>query len=161
MPNGPRFLLDNACYHIITRGNQKQAVFLNTEDYEVYIDRLRLYKKRHPFLLYGYCLMPNHIHIVGMPEEKKLLSKFMQGVSRSYTAFFNRKYEKVGHLWQGRYKSKVIAKDGYLIDCIQYIEHNPVRANIAKAAGDYPWSSYQERVLGTAKGKKILNDIAL
>lgn len=161
MPNGPRFLLEHACYHLMTRGNQKQAVFLDEADYKEYLARLTLYKKRHHLLIYGYCLMPNHIHMIGMPEEQKELAKFMHGVSRSYTAYFNKKYKKVGHLWQGRFKSKVIAKDGYLVDCIQYIEHNPVRANIVKAAGDYLWSSYRERALGSGNVKKLLNEIAL
>lgn len=161
MPNGPRLILPNVCYHIITRGNQRQTVFLNEDDFEAYIARIRLYKKRRGFLLYGYCLMPNHIHIVGEPQKPKYLAKFMQGLSRSYTAYFNKKYQKVGHLWQNRYKSKVIAKDAYLIDCIQYVEYNPVKAGLTKAAGEYRWSSYPERALGSNKGKRILNDIIL
>jgi len=102
MPTGPRLLLANACYHIITRGNQRQQVFLEERDYKAYLLSLRRYKKRYGFLLYGFCLMPNHIHLVGEPKELKGLAKFMQGLTRSYTAYFNRKYKKVGHLWQGR-----------------------------------------------------------
>ncbi|OGX44909.1 MAG: hypothetical protein A3G38_03150 [Omnitrophica WOR_2 bacterium RIFCSPLOWO2_12_FULL_51_8] len=153
--------MEHACYHLITRGNQRQAVFLDKADYQEYLARLCLYKKRHPFLLYGYCLMPNHIHIVGEPHELKDLARFMQGLLRSYTAYFNKRYKKVGHLCQGRFKSKVIAKDRYLIDCIQYVENNPVRANLAKAIGEYHWSSYQERALGSGNGKKLLNEIRL
>lgn len=161
MPNGPRFLLKHACYHLITRGNQRQVVFLDENDYREYLARLRLYKKRHPFLLYGYCLMPNHVHLVGKPQELQNLAKFMQGVSRSYTAYFNKRYKKVGHLWQGRFKSRVIAKDGYLVDCIQYVEHNPIRTHLSKSAGEYHWSSYQERALKSTDSKKLLNEIQL
>ena len=85
----------------------------------------------------------------------------MQGLSRSYTAYFNKRYKKVGHLWQDRFKSKVIVKDNYLIDCIHYIELNPVRANMVKAAGDYAWSSYRERLLGKAVNGKLLDELHL
>jgi len=74
--------------------------------------------------------MPNHIHLIGEPVHPKKLPKFMQCLHRSYTAYFNNKYNKVGHLWQGRFKTKIIAKDKYLIQCIAYVEQNPVRANL-------------------------------
>jgi len=89
--------------------------------------------------------MPNHIHLVGEPLDPQNLPKLMQGLQRSYTAYYNNKYEKVGHLWQGRFKMKVIVKDGYLIDCIAYIEQNPVRANLVNSPKEYEFSSYQER----------------
>lgn len=150
---------------ILSPGATNDKLFSGTKwdekDYQEYLSRLRLYKKRHPFLLYGYCLMPNHIHIVGQPHEVKNLAKFMQGVSRSYTAYFNKRYKKCGHLWQDRFKSKVIAKDRYLVDCIHYVEHNPVRANLVKAAAEYLWSSYRERALGHGKGKILLNEIRI
>ncbi len=163
MPTGPRLLIPNACYHLITRGNQKQTVFIDNRDYKACLLFLRKYKKCYGFLLYGYCLMPNHIHLVGETSDPAFLSKFMQGFLRSYTAYFNKKYKKVGHLWQGRFKSKVIVKDGYLIDCIHYAELNPVRAGIVKTAGDYLWSSYKERVLTSTININItlLNELHL
>jgi putative transposase len=148
MPTGPRLLIRNACYHITARGNQRQLVFLDAKDYKRYLLFLRKYKKKSDFRIYGFCLMPNHVHIIGEPAEGPNLSKFMQSLSRAYTAHFNKRYNKVGHLWQGRYKSKVIVKDTYLIDCIHYVELNPVRANMVKAAGEYCWSSHRERVTG-------------
>jgi putative transposase len=81
------------------------------------------------------------------------------GLRALYTAYFNDEYTKVGHLWQGRFKNKVIAKDQYLIDCINYIELNPVRAEIVGAPYEYPWSSYRERVLGNKT--EMLNEITL
>ena len=113
------------CYHIITRGNQRQRVFIVDIDYLEYLQRVRYYKIKFRFCLYGYCLMPNHVHLVGEIEKSCDLSKFMQGINRSYTAYFNRRYKKTGHLWQGRFKSKVIVKDRYLLGCINYIEANP------------------------------------
>ena len=161
MPSGPRLLVENACYHIITRGNQQQAVFVLARDYKKYISNLRKYTEKYHFLLYGFCLMPNHVHLIGEPAELKNLAKFMQCLNRSYTAYFNKHYQKVGHLWQGRFISKVIAKDQYLLDCIQYVEFNPVRANIVRTAVDYPWSSYKERLLTAETKDKLLDDLHL
>lgn len=158
MPKGPRLVLENACYHIITRGNQKQATFLTTQDFTVFLQRLKKYKSKYGFWLYGFCLMPNHLHLIGEPKESKNLAKFMHGLLRSYTAYFNLKYKKVGHLWQDRFKSKIITKDRYLLDCIYYIEMNPVRANLVKSANEYEWSSYREKIL-TQQGEKTIDDI--
>ena len=161
MPTGPRLLLEHACYHITTRGNQKQRVFLDEEDYQVYLFKLRKYKTRHGFMLYGFCLMPNHVHLIGEPKAKENLARFMHGLNRSYTAYFNKKYNKVGYLWQGRFRSKAIVKDNYLIDCIQYIELNPVRADLSKAPGSYQWSSHKERTLSNSAVNNLLNHLHL
>jgi putative transposase len=154
-----RLLIEGACYHIITRGNQKQRVFLEDQDYEAYLKRLKKCKNECGFLLYGYCLMPNHIHLIGEPKKPRNLIKFMQTLSRSYTEYFNRKYSKVGHLWQNRYISRVIIKDAYMLNCLQYVEYNPLRANLAKSAEDYPWSSFKERVISLNIKNGILNEL--
>jgi len=104
------------------------------------------YKKRYKFKLYGYCFMPNHVHIIGRVEGNgRNLSKFMHALNMTYTGYFNNKYQKVGHLWQGRFKSRVIVRDKYMIDCINYIELNPVRAGLVESPHEYIWSSYRER----------------
>ena len=159
MAAGPRVLLDNVCYHIITRGNQKQKIFRDTPDYQEYLNRLRKYKKRYDFGLYAYCLMPNHIHMLGQIQDTSDLAHFMSSLLRSYTAYFNNKYDKVGHLWQGRFKTKIILKDRYLIDCINYIEANPVKTNISATLDEYSWSSYRERVLGEIAEKPLLDGL--
>lgn len=161
MPSGPRLLIHNACYHIITRGNQRQKVFLDTKDFTKYLLLLRKYKRKFGFRIYGFCLMPNHIHLVGEPQEKQNLAKFMQALSRAYTAHFNKRYNKVGHLWQNRYKSKIIVKDNYLVDCLHYVELNPVRANLVRSAGEYHWSSHQERVTASYATVRLLDQIQL
>jgi len=96
--------------------------------------------------------MPNHIHLVGEINDAPLISNFMHDLNRTYTLYFNSKYNLVGHLWQGRFKSKVICKDRYLIDCLRYIEYNPMRANLVKSASEYKWSSYPGRVLDERNG---------
>ena len=161
MPNGPRLLMENVCYHIIARGNQKRVIFREGQDFEEYLERVAMYKRKHGFRLYGFCLMPNHVHILGEIEKKEDLAKFMQGLTLSYTIYFNKKYEKVGYLWQGRFKSKVILKDDYLMDCLSYIEMNPLRANIAATPHQYPWSSYRERNLEGGSEKRLLTPLEL
>jgi len=138
--------LDNATYHIMVRGNQKQTTFVEDADFLKYIDILKHYKKKYNFRLYGYCLMPNHVHLILEVENGPDLGKIMQGLNQTYTIWFNKKYKKVGHLWQGRYKSMIIQKDKYLLTCIEYVELNPVRANINTSPFDYPWNSWQVRL---------------
>lgn len=152
MPRDARLLLENVCYHVIARGNQKQRVFIEEEDYKRYLRLIEKYKIRYRFGLYGYCLMPNHIHLILDPREPRDLMKTMQGLNLSYSIWFNVKYNKVGHLWQDRFKSMIIQKDEYLIGCINYIENNPVRGNIVAQPLEYLWSSYKTRFLGIKDG---------
>ncbi|MFH1995573.1 MAG: transposase [Candidatus Omnitrophota bacterium] len=157
MPTGPRLLLENACYHVYARGNNKRRIFNNHNDYKKYLFLLKRYKKKYKFEVFGYCLMPNHIHLLLDPVYSEDLSKIMSCLQRSYTAYFNGKNKWVGHLWQGRFKSRVVNKDRYLIDCITYIELNPVRAKMVSAPHDYPWSSYLGRTQG--KEDEVLDEI--
>jgi len=140
-----RLTFDNSVYHVMARGNQKQVTFREKEDFMKYLDLLRHYKRRYLFRLYGYCLMPNHVHLILEVAKGRDLGKIMQGLNLTYTIWFNEKYKKVGHLWQGRYKSMIIQKDKYLFHCIEYVESNPIRANLANSLFDYPWNSWQTR----------------
>lgn len=149
MSRAPRLILENVCYHVITRGNQRQPVFCEEIDFLKYLDLLKRYKKKYKARLYGYCLMTNHVHLI---LDLKDLTHLMHGLNLAYVRYFNGKYKKVGHLWQGRFKSMIVNKDKYLIDCISYIEHNPIRANIADSPLKYPWSSYKARLLGQYNG---------
>ncbi len=154
MPRTARLTIDNGCYHIITRGNQKQLVFMELQDYKIYLHILTKYKRRYKFKLYCYCLMPNHVHLVIEVKKSHILSKIMKGINQTYTLYFNSKYKKVGHLWQDRFLSKVIHRDVYLLDCINYIEVNPIRANLVDNITKYPWSSYNRCLI---QGKNILD----
>jgi len=156
MPRKARLILDNVCYHIVTRGNEKRVVFRDESDFKEYIKLILKYKDRYKSRLYGWCFMNNHVHMV---IESENLIKFMHGINLSYAKYFRYKYKGAGHLWQDRYKSFVIQKDGYLINCISYIEYNPVRAKIALRPEDYQWSSYRARIFG--EKKKLLDAITL
>jgi putative transposase len=141
----------------MVRGNQKQRIFRSTEDYLLYLALLKKFKRKYKFKVYAYCLMPNHVHLLGEIENSLMLSKFMHDLNRTYTLYFNNKYSKVGHLWQGRFKSMTITKDKYLIDCINYIELNPLRSALVQKIADYPWSSYHARALG--KESKVIDQL--
>jgi putative transposase len=161
MSRGRRLLIENACYHIFSRGNQKQRTFNKHDDYATFLRILKKYKRKFNFNLYGYCLMPNHIHLIGEFGNIKNISKFMHALIMTYTIYFNRRYKKVGHLWQDRFKSKIILKDEYLVDCLNYVETNPVRAKIIERPIEYQWSSYKERVLKHGIQNSLLSNIVL
>lgn len=145
MPRTARLLLPGACYHVIARGNEKRTVFKDEEDYGKYLGIVRRYKGLYRFKIYGYCLMGNHVHLV---VESAVLPKVMHGINLSYAKYFRYKYGGAGHFWQDRFRSFAIQKDRYLVNCISYIEYNPLRAQIALRAEDYEWSSYRARILG-------------
>lgn len=146
MSRTARLLLEKVCYHVINRGNQKQPIFLAPDDYGKYLGILKHYKTKFGFCVYAYCLMPNHVHFIMEVKHARDLAKIMQGLTQTYSIWFNHKYRKPGRLWQGRFKSFVIEKDKYLLDCLQYIELNPVRANLVTRPEDYLWSSWKERL---------------
>jgi len=148
MPRGPRILLNNVYYHIVNRGNQNGKIFFEESDFEKYLELLRRYKNKFPLKLFGYCLMPNHIHLILQLKESKDLSKLMQGLTQTYTVWFNNKYGRFGRIWQGRFKSMIIQMDNYFLECIYYVEMNPVRKGLVLSPIEYTWSSYRDRTLG-------------
>ncbi len=148
MPRTARIVFPSMLYHIISRGNNRELVFQEKEDFEKYLEICKRYKDQYDFRLYHWILMNNHIHLL-IETKDSSLSKIMQGINLTYTIWFNRKNGKVGHLWQDRYKSAVVEKDNYLLECGRYIERNPLRAGIVKDPKEYPWSSY--RVYGYGK----------
>jgi putative transposase len=142
MARKPRIEFDGAFYHVLVRGNQKQKIFLDKQDFRKYLQILGDYKSRYPLNLYGYVLMSNHVHLL-IETGKTPLSKILQGINQRYTMYFNWKYETVGHLFQGRYKAILCDKEEYLLNLIKYIHHNPVRARLTEDADGYPWSSHR------------------
>lgn len=142
MPRPPRFLLSQSYYHIMTRGNNRNIVFREKEDYIFFLDLISKYKKEHSFDLYHYCLMSNHIHFLIQTKKATDFSVFMKKLNLSYFHYFKKKYGWVGHFWQNRFKSQPVGKDDYFIQCGKYIELNPVRANITKNPQEYFYSSY-------------------
>jgi REP element-mobilizing transposase RayT len=141
MPRKPRIEFEGAFYHVIARGNQRQTIFKSAADYQKYLQLLTVYKNRYHCSIYAYVLMSNHVHI--LIETKDVpLSKVFQGINQTYTMYFNKKYDTVGHLFQGRYKAVLCDRENYLLALLKYIHYNPVRARIVETIADYLWSSH-------------------
>ena len=156
MPRLPRFLLSQSYYHIVARGNNRNIIFKEKEDFILYLDLINKYKKEHSFDLYHYCLMPNHIHFLIQTNKATDLPVFMKRLNLSYYHYFRKKYGWTGYFWQNRFKSKPVGKDEYFIQCGKYIELNPTRANIVKDPKEYSYSSYSHYAQG--KENKLLTE---
>ncbi len=142
MPRKPRILLSKSYYHITTRGNNKNNIFKENNDYLFYLNLIKKYKKKTSLNIYHYCLMPNHTHFLIRTGDASSFSSFMKNLNLAYCYYFKKKYSWVGHFWQGRYNSQSVGKDEYFLQCGKYIELNPVRARIVEDPKDYPYSSY-------------------
>ncbi|MEN6390483.1 MAG: transposase [Syntrophomonas sp.] len=129
------------CYHIMMRGNERKSIFLDDNDRQRFLDTVL--KKKHEFglVVYGYCLMDNHIHLI-MRNDRYNISTIMRGIATSYAMFFNIKYNRVGHVFQGRFKSEPVVDDRYLLSVLRYVHNNPVKAGIVEKPEHYAWSSY-------------------
>jgi REP element-mobilizing transposase RayT len=147
MARRPRLFAPGLLYHVIARGNQQRLTFLDDEDYRAYMGRLALYRTRHTVTLLAYCLMPNHVHLLARTGDVPL-AKFMQGLQQSYTQWFNRRHEKVGHVFQGRYRAIVCDSEAYLLTLVRYIHLNPVRAGLVEDPGQYPYSGHRTYLAG-------------
>ncbi|MEW5919879.1 MAG: transposase [Bacillota bacterium] len=141
MPRKPRIWFPGAIYHIICRGNRRQDIFKDDKDRRVYLSILKECCEKYPFLLYAYCLMTNHLHLQVETLDEEI-AKIMKLINMQYTMYFNKRYNLVGHLFQGRYHSELILTDAHNLLTSKYIHLNPVRAEIVDNPLDYPWSSY-------------------
>lgn len=148
MARANRIYFTNTYYHIITRGNRQETVFLDDNDYLFYLRKLNTLRERLKFRLHAYALMPNHVHLALATGPSKTISYLMHLINLSYARYFNNKYKKSGHLWQGRFRSKVIDDETYFLELLNYIENNPVRAKMVTTPEDYPWSSAFARANG-------------
>lgn len=131
-----------AVYHITNRGNDKKAVFKDDQDRETFLKILAHVNKRYHWLCHGYCLMDNHYHlIIETPDGN--LSLGMRQLNGVFTQARNKRYNKTGHLFQGRYKAILIQKDTHLLEVCRYVVLNPVRARMVGQPKDWAWSSYR------------------
>ena len=140
-----RIEYEGALYHVTARGNERRKIYFTKGDYRKFLEYVAEAKERYGIQVHSYVLMSNHYHlIVETPEAN--LSKAMHDINGSYTTYINKKRERSGHLFQGRYKSIVVDKDSYLVELSRYIHLNPVRAGIVEKPEDYPYSSYRAYV---------------
>lgn len=144
MPRMARQKSSTKVYHVILRGNAKQDIFLDKQDYYKFYKEICNTKEKYQYKLYVYCFMTNHVHLVIYDEYDKL-SKILQSLSISYSNYFNKKYERVGHLFQNRFLSKNVETKEYLMQLCRYIHQNPYKAGISRI-NNYDWSSYKEYI---------------
>lgn len=138
----PTIHYPGAFYHVMLRGNRKQPIFHEREDYLAFQARLATSLQQHEARCHAFCWMNNHVHLL-IQVSVSPLHKVIHRVATTYAGWFNRKYELVGHLFQGRYKASFVDDDQYLLRAVRYIHLNPVQAEISDHPGDYPWSSYR------------------
>ncbi|MGS2716809.1 transposase [Eionea flava] len=151
MPRRPRFCPAGIPQHIIQRGNNRQACFASNQDMAAYAHWLHEASKKYKVSIHAWVFMTNHVHLLVTPETEQGVSKMMQYLGRYYVRYFNHTYQRSGTLWEGRFKSCLIEKGRYFLNCQRYIELNPVRASMVDDPADYFWSSYR----ANAFGKKI------
>ncbi len=142
MPREKRVWYPGATYHIVSRGNRKSQLFRDQLDFEFYLDVLRKIKAKFGFTLLSYCLMSNHVHLQIKTEEVEIW-RLMHQINLFYAKYFNYKYDLIGHVFQGRYFSKIIEDEFYNLGVNRYIHLNPVEASTVIKPESYNRSSYQ------------------
>ena len=145
MPRQRRKLGESKTYHVMIRGNERKNLFLDNEDKVRFLDTLYEKNKEQNYEVLAYCLMDNHVHLL-INEGRDEIARVMKRINVSYAYYFNKKYKRVGHLFQDRYKSEIIDSDSYLLSAARYIHRNPVKAAITNQAAQYEWSSYNSYV---------------
>jgi putative transposase len=140
MPRRPRIVIPGVVHHITQRGNNRQPVFLSSAHRRLYLDLLRHHAQRNAVSILGYCLMPNHIHLVAVPEHEDSLARTLGRVHSEYALVINRAEDRSGHLWQNRFFSCPM-DEAHLFNALRYTDLNPVRSGLAAQAWDWRWSS--------------------
>ena len=142
MARKPRVEFVGAFYHVIARGNRRETVFHDAGDSAAYLARLERYRQRDGLACYAYVLMSNHLHLL-VETGAVPLSRTMQTLQFTYTQYYNRRYGKTGHLFQGRYQAILCDRDAYLLELVRYLHLNPARLRQPQDPWRYPWSSHR------------------
>jgi putative transposase len=137
-----RIEFPNALYHITSRGNRREAIYLDDSDRNNFLSIVSQVRDRFNWVVHSYCLMSNHYHLLAETPEANL-SQGMRQLNGVYTQKFNHAHGRVGHVFQGRYRAILVQKDAYLLELSRYIVLNPVRAGMVRSARDWRWSNYR------------------
>lgn len=143
-----RYFIPGQSLHVIQRGNDRQAIFFDDADYELYRGWLADAAAEHGLAVHAYVLMTNHVHLLVTPEAAESVPGTMQSLGRRYVRHVNAQYRRTGTLWEGRYRAAPIDSDNYFFSCCRYIELNPVRARMVDHPRHYRWSSYRAHAEG-------------
>lgn len=138
-------------HHVTQRGNRRQPTFFGDGDYALYRSLLATACRQHRVVVWAYCLMPNHVHLILVPDSSDSLRLALGEAHQRYTRAINRRQGWVGHLWQGRFASCALDAE-HLIAAARYVELNPVRAGLTEQAADWPWSSAKAHLAGRDDG---------
>lgn len=143
MPRKPRknIIVPNSLYHIVARGNNERRIFRALRDYRKFLRILEEVKKKFPFYLYTFNLIPNHYHFE-LETQTVSISQIMHRINFLYASYFHHRYKTSGHLFQDRFYSSLIDKESYLWEVARYVDLNSVRAGLVKKPEDYKWGSY-------------------
>ncbi len=153
-----RIVIPGCPHHIIKRGNRRQIVFFSDNDKRTYLNLLKRAARKTGIVVWAYCLMNNHVHLVVVPEKEYSLAKGIGKAARDYSLLINIRNDWKGHLWQHRFDSYPLG-DSHVYSAVRYVEQNPVRAGIVVRAEDYYWSSARSHVLKDKDG--LLSDFYL
>ena len=148
MARRPRCQAAGITQHIVQRGNNRTDIFRSERDFSFFQDWLGESVRRYACRVHAYCFMRNHVHLLVTPDVDGAVSKVMQTLGIRYVQYFNKRHQRTGTLWEGRYYASAIDTARYLLGCYRYIEMNPVRAGITTDPRDYRWSSYAANALG-------------
>ncbi len=141
MPRTPRKKSAVNIYHIMIRGNNKQQIFLDHDDYDRFLSILAEKRQNRSLVLYAWCLMPNHIHLL-IKEKQEQMDQVFRSMLTGFVLWYNTKYKRVGHLFQGRFKSQPVDDETYFLRVVRYIHRNPLEAKLCGRMEDYPYSSF-------------------
>jgi len=148
MPRRARKSISGLPYHIVQRGNNREACFVESENYQFYLDLWKDCSNRYGVAVHAYFLMTNHIHFLVTPENTNAISRLMSVVGSRYAYYFNKTYKRSGTIWEGRHKSSLVDSERYFLTCCRYIELNPVVADMVTKPEEYKWSSYHVNAWG-------------
>jgi putative transposase len=143
-----RIVSTDTTQHVIHRGNNRMDIFACDADYEAFLYALHEVTLRHPVKIHTYVLMTNHIHLTVTPESAVALARAMQTLGRRYVPYYNQRYGRTGHMFEGRFRSFEIDSEDYWFTCARYVELNPVRAGRVATPDTYRWSSYAAHAFG-------------
>jgi REP element-mobilizing transposase RayT len=141
MARKPRIDFPGALSHVIARGNRRATLFHDETDYTAYLDRLERYRQRDGVTLHAYVLMANHVHLL-LETGPQPLSRTMQALQFTYSQYYNRRYDKTGHVFQGRYQAILCEREAYLVELVRYLHLNPARIRTPLNPWTYRWSSH-------------------
>lgn len=139
----PRLYLPGCPQHVIQRGNGRRTVFLDDADRQAYLGWLASVVRDYRLELLAYVLMDNHVHLLVIPPAEGMLGRALQSLGRRYVRYFNDRHGRAGTIWEGRYRATIVDSERYLIECMRYIDLNPVRAGVVSDPAAFRWSSYR------------------